>query len=109
MSPHKKVYCKAFGYTSGDFIASEVSGSPAVDIHAIIEDGMGGRPNKDTHRVENLIALTRKEHIMYGGKSEARAWLFRVHLQHMEQHGVKFDRKWILEQIEKCKPYAGIN
>jgi hypothetical protein len=99
MSKHKEIYFKAFGYTPGDFIASEVSGALAVDIHAIECDGMGG--GKEGHRIENLIALTRKEHLAYGDKKHFKDWLFKVHLQHMEQHGVKFDREWIEEQIRK--------
>lgn len=101
MSPHKKIYFSALGITPGDFVASEVSGAQAVDVHAIIPDGMGGRPNKDTHRIENLIALTRKEHLEYGDKQHYKAWLFKVHRNFLRQYGVKFDEKWIEEQITR--------
>ena len=47
---------KAFGYYEGDFIPSEISGQPAVDIHHIEKRGKG----KDVP--ELLIALTREEH-----------------------------------------------
>ena len=56
MQKHTKAYMKAFGYEIGDYIPSEISGLPAVDIHHI--DGRG--KGKDVP--ENLIALTRKEH-----------------------------------------------
>lgn len=101
MSPHKKIYFEAMGYTEGDFVASEVSGAAAVDIHAIECDGMGGSPSKETHRIENLIALTRKEHVMYGDKKQFKSWLYRNHLLFMESHGVKFDREYIMQQIAK--------
>lgn len=101
MSRHKEIYFKAFGYTPGDFIASEVSGALAVDVHAIIADGMGGRPNKDTHRIENLIALTREEHKRYGEAKEWKAWLFKMHRIRLEDNGIPHDKAWIQEQIDK--------
>lgn len=99
MSKHKEIYFKAFGYTPGDFVASEVSGNPAVDVHAIERDGMGG--GKEGHRIENLIALTRAEHTKYGDKKQYKRFLFEVHLQHMNEHGVEYSREWIEEQIRR--------
>ncbi len=57
MKPHTKIYLDYFGYYEGDFIPSEVSGKPAVDIHHIIPKGRGGKDE-----IGNLIALTRDEH-----------------------------------------------
>jgi 5-methylcytosine-specific restriction endonuclease McrA len=101
LSPHKKIYCKAFGLNSGDYIGCSICPSPAVDVHAIIADGMGGRPNKDTHRIENLIALCRDCHVRYGDKKEHKASLFRIHKAKMYDKGIKFDSEWIDEQILK--------
>jgi len=66
MSPHKKIYLEYFNYTEGDFIGCEVCSAPAVDVHAIKCDGMGGSPSKRTHHINNLMALCRKCHIKYG-------------------------------------------
>jgi hypothetical protein len=104
MSKHKDIYFKAFGYTPGDFIASEVSGAAAVDVHAIIPDSE--LPGKHGHRIENLIALTRKEHIDYGDKKHFKAWLFKVHLQRLREHGVPFSEEWILNEIERYKDFV---
>lgn len=79
MSPHKKIYLDYFGYTEGDFIPCEVCKAPAVDIHAIEGDKMGGRPSKVTHRIENLMALCRKHHEDYGQKKQWKEWLQKLH------------------------------
>lgn len=42
MRHYVKVYMDYFGYSEGDFIPSELSGLPAVDIHHIEARGMGG-------------------------------------------------------------------
>lgn len=70
MSPHKKVYFDYFGYTDGDWIPCQLCNSTAVDVHAVESDGMGGRPSKSTHKIENLIALCRECHHAKGGKKQ---------------------------------------
>jgi len=57
MKKHVKVYMDYFGYDESDFIPSELSGENAVDIHHVSH----GRRKKD-NSIENLIALTRREH-----------------------------------------------
>jgi len=57
MQKYIKTYCDYFGYVEDEFIPSEVSGKPAVDIHHIKFRSRGGKDN-----IENLIALTREEH-----------------------------------------------
>ena len=57
MRKHVKLYLNHFGYGEQDYIPSELSGDPAVDIHHI-EYGRGRR--RDV--IENLIAITREEH-----------------------------------------------
>jgi hypothetical protein len=42
MKNHTKVYFKAFGYDTNSWIACEVCGATAVDIHHIESRGMGG-------------------------------------------------------------------
>jgi len=57
MKKYIKLYLDHFGYSEGDFIPSEISGRPAVDIHHILPKGRGGKDE-----IENLTALTREEH-----------------------------------------------
>ena len=65
MKKHTKIYFKALGYNLNDFIACEISGQPAIDIHHLISRGRGG-----TDRIENLMALTRELHIKLGDKNQ---------------------------------------
>lgn len=84
MRKHTKIYMKYFGYDVSDFIPSEISGERAVDIHHIDCRGRGGSKEKDN--IENLMALTRKEHEMYGDKKEFKEFLKNVHKRFMEKH-----------------------
>jgi len=91
----------AFGYDKGDFIPSEISGQKAVDIHHIESRGAGGNPSKDKDRIENLMALTRKEHIKYGDKREFIVFLYQKHLQALQNSGAKFDIEYIFSKFDK--------
>jgi len=95
------IYMAAFGYGDADFIPSELSGEPSVDLHHVICRGAGGTKKED--RVENLIALTRSEHEKYGDKKHCMSFLFERHRDFMLLRGVKFDMNWIEEQITKWK------
>ena len=77
MKKHTKVYLDHFGYDKTDFIPCEVCGAQAVDIHHIQARGMGG--NKHADRIENLMALCRKHHEMYGDRKQWKDWLQKVH------------------------------
>ena len=99
MKNHTKIYLSAFGYDETDYICSELSGSPLKDIHHIHRRGSGGSAEAD--RIENLIGLNRIEHITYGDVTNRKAWLYTKHKEFMQNAGVKFDEKWINEQIEK--------
>ena len=57
MKRHVKIYLKYFGYCEQDIILSELSGRQAEAIHHIKYRSQGGGD-----KIENLIALTRKEH-----------------------------------------------
>jgi hypothetical protein len=73
-----------FEYSIGDFIPSEISGNMATDIHHISCKGMGGSKTKDN--IENLMALTREEHIEYGDKKQYIDYLLQVHKDFMNKH-----------------------
>lgn len=85
MKNHVKIYLSHFGYSEGDFIPSEISGEQAVDIHHIEARGMGGSKSKDV--IENLMALTREEHIKYGDKKQHKDYLKGIHLSFMKKNG----------------------
>lgn len=70
-----------FGYCKDDFIPSEISGKRANDIHHIEARGMGGSKNKD--KIENLMALTREEHLEFGDKEQHMDYLKEVHAEFM--------------------------
>ncbi|MFL0093609.1 hypothetical protein [Tenacibaculum maritimum] len=101
MKNHIRIYLSAFGYSECDFIPSELSGKKAVDIHHIECKGMGGNPKKEKDRIENLMALTREEHICFGDKEQYMAFLYKKHLSFLDLHGVKFDKQYILNKMMK--------
>jgi len=77
MKKHTKLYLKEMGYAETDFIPCEHCGSKAVDIHHIESRGMGGTKKKDT--IENLMALCRNCHYIYGDKKDLKEWLQEIH------------------------------
>lgn len=100
---HTAIYMAAFGYGDSDYIPSEISGKPAVDVHHIEARGMGS--SKEADRIENLMALTRDEHEEYGDKKQYMAMLYRRHMDFMLSSGVRLDRNWMLAEIEKWEGY----
>jgi hypothetical protein len=81
MKHHTKIYMQAFGYSEGDYIPSEISGTPAVDIHHILPRGRGGKDTK-----ENLMALNREEHDLAEDKTYSQEYLQYIHNKFMEQN-----------------------
>lgn len=96
MKKHTKIYMNSLGYDISDFIPSEISGKRAVDIHHIIGRGKCGED-----RIENLIGLTREEHIDLGDKKQYMVKLLTKHRLFLDDNGVSFDNKWFEEQINK--------
>jgi len=82
MKPYTKLYMNFFGYDKADYIPSEVSGNPAVDIQHIIPRGMGGSKQKDF--IENLVALTREEHIKAEHDKEYNRNVQIIHLRFIQ-------------------------
>lgn len=87
---------KSLGYDTCDFIPSELSGAKAVDIHHIIGRGKCGED-----RIENLMALTREEHIKYGDNKNYMVKLLVEHRIFLQVYGVHFDNQWFIDQIKK--------
>jgi len=74
---HTKVYLKAMGYDTTDFIPCEICGAKAVDIHHIEARGMGGSKQADT--IENLMAVCRQCHNTYGDLKDYKEMLKEIH------------------------------
>jgi 5-methylcytosine-specific restriction endonuclease McrA len=77
MKKYKQVYLKGMNYDVSDFIPCEVCTSKAVDIHHIHRRGMGGNPNADV--LENLMAVCRRCHDLYGDVPEYKELLTNLH------------------------------
>lgn len=98
MQKHTKIYMTALDYHVGDFIPSEISFNKAVDIHHIVSRGKGG---KDT--IENLMALTREEHIEFGDKKHWMYFLLIRHYDFLLKKGIDFNKSWFDEMFNKYK------
>lgn len=105
MTEYKKIYLEAFGYDIDDStqcVPSEISGDKAVDIHHIISRGKGGE-----NRIENLMALTRTEHIDYGDKTLFMYYLLRAHQRVLQINKIPFDNDWFEKYLKKYEPFKG--
>ena len=87
MKKHTKIYMDYFGYDTSDFIPCEICGESAVDINHIKARGMGGSKKMDY--IENLMAMCRLHHVMYGDKKEHRPFLQAEHNRFMMLHKIK--------------------
>ena len=85
LKKHTKIYFDFFGYDTASFVRCEVCGAAANDIHHIQARGMGG--SKTADRIENLMALCRKHHEMYGDRKQWKDWLQKVHDLKMNERG----------------------
>lgn len=79
MKKYIKIYLEYFNIGEQDYIPSELSGSPAQDIHHIHYRSQLGKDN-----IENLIALTRKEHELAHSKKLSEEYLIKKHNQFMK-------------------------
>jgi len=82
MKTHTKVYLNHFKLEQGDYIGSEITGAPAQDIHHINARGMGGSKDKDY--IENLMALTRKEHDIVEMNPQLDWYFYFIHLHYLQ-------------------------
>ena len=87
MRKHTKIYFDYFGYTGSEFIACEVCGARAVDIHHISARGMGGAKEADI--IENLMAVCRSCHVTYGDKKQHLEFLMAKHSNFINDYGKK--------------------
>ncbi|MDB0602151.1 hypothetical protein PL373_13530 [Tenacibaculum maritimum] len=101
MKQHIKIYFDALGLDPYDNRQEcELTGFiGVVDIHHIQRRGMGG--SKKLDRIENLMALNRKDHDYLGEKQHFKSMLFRKHMHFLERNNVKFDKEYMLNQIAR--------
>lgn len=66
---------------------------------------MGGNPNGDKDRIENVMALTRDEHIYYGDKKHFMSFLYKKHMAFLQRRRIPFDKTYIVNQISKYQHY----
>lgn len=105
MQPYVKIYMTAFDYCEDDFIPSELSPHKrAVDVHHIDARGMGGTKQED--RIEELIGLTREEHIKYGDKKEWMSFLYKNHRSVLRAHSIQFDEDYMQQKINFYENFA---
>ena len=107
MKSYTKIYLDSFGYEIDDptaFIPCETCGQKGVDVAHIKALGMGG--SKLRNNIENIQMLCRKCHIEYGDKKQWMSYLYQKHMDFMLANGVKFDREWILGEIERYEDFS---
>tara|TARA_R100000734_G_C3318950_1_gene113877 strand:- start:5066 stop:5350 length:285 start_codon:yes stop_codon:yes gene_type:complete len=80
---HIQLYHDVFDHQPGDWIGCEVCDSTAVDVHHINPRGMGGSSEKDTP--ENLMALCRECHILFGDKKKYKNLLTVMHREKIKR------------------------
>lgn len=90
----------ALGYKQGDFIPCERTGNTGVDVHHIIGRGKGG-----PDRIENLMCLTRKQHLDNGDIKVMIPTLLLDHRRFLQDNNAPFDNEWFEQQLNK---YQGI-
>lgn len=77
MKKHTKIYYSFFNYDQCNFIPCEVCGDQAIDIHHIECRGMGG--TKQLESIDNLMALCRSCHLIFGDKKQHKDVLKEIH------------------------------
>ncbi len=81
---------------SSDFkVFSEISGAVANDIHHIC--------NRED-KIENLMAVTREEHIDWGEKKHLIYDLLVLHRTWLDVKGIKYSKMWFDEQMARWEP-----
>lgn len=99
MQPYVKLYMTSLDYVIDDFVPSELSGHRCVDVHHIEARGMGGTGDYD--RIENLMGLTRSEHIKYGDKEQYMVFLYENHRSFLKANGVLFSEEYFEQKIKQ--------
>ena len=84
MQNHTKIYLHHFGYGEQEFVPCECCGAKAVDIHHIVSRGMGGVADNRLDIIENLMAVCRNCHIVYGDKPNYFSYLITQHTKKLK-------------------------
>jgi hypothetical protein len=94
MKDYRQIYLNALGFDKEDYIPCEISISRGIDLHHII-----GRGKLGENRIENLMSLTRENHIKYGDNKKYMVYLLVTHRHYLYTKGVQFDNNWFEEKI----------
>lgn len=87
MQKHAKIYLNSFGIDEFSYyIKCEVCQKEVNDIHHISARGMGGSTQKNF--IENLMALCRDCHDLYGDKKQFISLLYMIHFKCMLDEGL---------------------
>lgn len=87
MRKHVKLYYDTLGYDKTDFVACEVCGTKATEIHHIQPRGMGGSKKRDV--IENLMAICRPcHHEADFGTKLPKEYLKQIHREFLETFGL---------------------
>jgi 5-methylcytosine-specific restriction endonuclease McrA len=78
LKPYTKTYLKHFGFDESSFIACEICGKKAVDIHHI--EARSKRKDLEND-ITNLMAVCRECHISYGDKKQYKDYLKEIHAE----------------------------
>lgn len=87
MQKHTKIYFEYFGFDVGDFVACEICGKKATEIHHIEARGMGGDPSGSKDSIENLQAICRSCHLEFGDHTDMKDKLKDIHFNYMKYNG----------------------
>lgn len=87
---HTKIYFDYFELSDPDEAIDEIIGIKAVDVHHINSRGMGGSKQADI--IENLMAVARVSHDLFGDKKCYVGFLKKVH-----NHFIETRRPYILD------------
>jgi len=99
MKKHISIYYKAMNYNLGDaseYVPSELSLSKSQDLHHLV--------NRED-RIENLMALTREEHIKHGEIKADMCFLLKIHRIFLLHKKVPFNNEWFEKYINQYSIY----
>jgi len=86
MQNHIKIYLQGMKFTTVDWIPCEICEQTAIDIHHIDARGMGGT-DKDT--IDNLMALCRGCHTIFGDIKDLKESLKTIHKLRIKEREYK--------------------
>lgn len=98
MQRYTRKYLDAFGLDETDFVACELCGGKATEIHHIIARSK----NKSLlNNIHNLQSICRKCHQEYGDQIYLMPMLLKIHQAVLRNNGIEHNPKWFDFYIKK--------